>query len=110
MSKQKITPLDAVIILCVALMISALIWIAKSYTTLPEPPKDQCWYEVKYLHVSGKEITKRVYMTCEGFYPWYADPKRYKVTAMVLPFSDGNEVLIQGATDIMSVAKIKDDE
>lgn len=91
-------------------MISALIWIIKSYTSLPEPPKDQCVYEVKYLHVSGREITKRVYMTCEGFYPWYADPQRYKVPAMVLPFSDGNQVLIQGATDIFSVAKINEDE
>jgi len=109
-NNRKITPLDAVIILCVALMISALIWIVKSYTALPEPPKNQCWYEVKYLHVSGREITKRVYMTCQGFYPWFEDPQLYKVPTMVLPFSDGNEVIIQGATDILSVAKIKDDE
>jgi hypothetical protein len=110
MDKQKITALDAVIILVVAVCISCFIWIVMSYTALPEPPKDQCWYEIKYLHVSGREITKQVRMTCDGFYPWYADPQRYKVPVMVLPFSDGNEVLIQGATDIMSVAKIKDDE
>ncbi len=60
--------------------------------------------------MSGREVTKRVYMTCQGFYPWHEDPQRYKVPTMVLPFSDGNKVLIQGATDIMSVAKIKDDE
>lgn len=101
--------MDAVIILCVALMISALIWIVKSYTALPEPPKDQCWYEVKYLHVSGREITKRVYVTCEGFNHWYMS-ERYKVPVMVLPFSDGSQVLIQGATDILSIEKINQDE
>jgi len=102
--------LEFTVILCVAAVISGIIWGVKSYITIPEPPKDSCWYEIKYLHVSGREITKRVYMTCQGFYPWYEDPQRYKVPTMVLPFSDGNEVLIQGATDILSVAKIKDDE
>ena len=102
--------LELTVILCVALVIAGVIWGVKSYITIPEPPKDSCWYEIKYLHVSGWEITKRVYMTCQGFYPWFEDPQRYKVPTMVLPFSDGNEVLIQGATDIMSVAKIKDDE
>jgi hypothetical protein len=109
MDKRKITALDAAIILVVAVCISCLIWIVKSYTALPESPKAQCWYEIKYLHVSGREITKRVYMTCEGFHHWYMS-ERYKVPAMVLPFSDGNRVLIQGATDIMSVAKINGNE
>lgn len=75
-----------------------------------EPPKEHCTYEIKYLHMSGREVTKRVYMTCQGFHPWFEDPQRYKVPTMILPFSDGNEVLIQGATDIFSVAKIKDNE
>jgi len=110
MDKRKITALDAAIIIVVAACISCLIWIVGSYTEPPKPPENQCWYEIKYLHVSGREITKRVYMTCEGFHHWYTDPQRYKVPAMVLPFSDGNEVLIQGATDILSVAKIKSDE
>ena len=98
------------IIICFAIVIAAVIYGVKSYVALPEPPKDQCWYEIKYLHMSGREITKRVYMTCQGFYPWFGDSQRYKVPTMVIPFSDGNEVLIQGATDILSVAKIKDDE
>jgi hypothetical protein len=110
MSKREFTRLDFFTIVVVAICISALIWGVKSYIEISESPKDQCWYEIKYLHVSGREITKRVYMTCEGFYPWYADPQRYKVPAMVLPFSDGNQIVIQGATDILSVAKIKDYE
>ncbi len=97
-------------ILSVALICFGIYRICYLYTKLPEPPKDYCTYEIKYLHVSGLEITKRVYMTCEGFYVWFEDPQRYKVPTMVLPFSDGTEVLIQGATDIMSVEKIKDDE
>ncbi len=92
------------------MVVIGLFTAALKYKSIPEPTKDMCTYEIKYLHVSGREITKRVYMTCQGFYPWYEDPQRYKVPTMVLPFSDGNEVLIQGATDIMSVAKIKDDE
>jgi hypothetical protein len=110
MNKRKITALDAATIGIVAVCFSCLIWIVKSYAELPTPPKDQCWYEVKYLHVSGREITKRVYMTCEGFHSWHASPRRYKVPTMILPFSDGNKVLIQGATDILSVAKMKDNE
>jgi len=94
-----------------ALIVSvALAYLFCTYTALPEPPKEHCVYEIKYLHMSGREITKRVYMTCQGFYPWFEDPQLYKVPTMVLPFSDGNEVIIQGATDILSVAKIKDDE
>ena len=110
MDKRKITTIDAWFICIVAICLSCLVWIVKSYTALPEPPKDQCWYEIKYLHVSGRDIVKRVYMTCEGFYPWYADPQRYKVPAMVLPFSDGNKVSIQGATDILSVVKFEHNE
>jgi hypothetical protein len=102
MSNRKITTLDAAIILVVAVCISCLIWIVKSSIAIPEPPKNQCWYEIKYLHMSGHEVTKRVYMTCEGFHHWHMS-ERYKVPAMVLPFSDGNQVLIQGATDILSV-------
>jgi hypothetical protein len=60
--------------------------------------------------MSGREITKRVYMTCEGFRHWHTDSEYYKVPTMVLPFSDGNQIVIQGATDILSVTKIKDDE
>ena len=60
--------------------------------------------------MSGREITKWVYMTCQGFYPWFGDPQQYKVPTMVLPFSDGTKVEIQGATDILSVAKIKEHE
>lgn len=107
MDKPKMTKLDATIIAIVAICIVALIYVVKSYTALPEPPKDSCWYEIKYLHMSGREITKRVYMTCEGFQHWYASPRSME---MVLPFSDGTKVTIQGATDILSVAKIKDDE
>lgn len=106
MDKKKFTVADAFTIGIVALCIVALIWIVREYALLPEPTKEQCWYEIKYLHVSGREITKRVYMTCEGFYHWHFS-ERYKVPAMVVPFSDGNSVIIQGATDILSVAKIK---
>lgn len=109
MDKAKITKLEAMVIGIVTGFIVALVFLVKSYVYTPEPPKDQCWYEIKYLHVSGREITKRVYMTCEGFQHWHMS-ERYKVPAMVLPFSDGNEVLIQGATDIMSVEKIKEDD
>lgn len=110
MDKRKMTELDFAVIIVVALSIVYLIFLIKSQLALPEPPKDQCWYEIKYLHMSGREVTKRVYMTCQGFYPWFENPQRYKVPTMILPFSDGNEVLIQGATDILSVAKINDDE
>lgn len=110
MSKREFTRLDFFTIAVVAICISALIWGVKSYIEIPESPKDQCWYEIKYLHMSGREITKRVYMTCEGFHHWYTDSEYYKVPTMVLPFSDGNEVLIQGATDIFSVAKIETNE
>ena len=110
MDKRKITKLESVIIGIVAICIVALIYIIKSYVALPEPPEEYCVYEIKYLHMSGREITKRVYMTCEGFYPWLEDPQRYKVPTMILPFSDGTKVTIQGATDILSVAKIKEDE
>lgn len=110
MDKRKITKLDAVIIAIVAACIVVLIYVVKSYASPPEPPKEHCRYEIKYLHMSGREITKRVYMTCQGFHPWFEDPQRYKVPTMILPFSDGSEVLIQGATDILSVEKIKDNE
>ena len=89
------------------MVVIGLFTAALKYKSIPEPPKHMCTYEIKYLHVSGREITKRVYMTCQGFYHWYEDPQRYKVPTMVLPSSDGTEVLIQGATDIFSVAKIK---
>lgn len=59
--------------------------------------------------MSGREVTKRVNATCEGFYPWHWS-ERYKIPATILPFSDGTSITIQGATDILSVAKIKDDE
>lgn len=101
--------LELTVIVCVALVISGIIWGVKSYVAIPEPPKDSCWYEIKYLHVSGREITKRVYMTCEGFRRWHWS-ERYNVPAFLIMFSDGNEVIIQGATDIISVAKIKDDD
>lgn len=110
MSKREFTRLDFFTIAVVAICISALIWGVKSYIEIPESPKDQCWYEIKYLHMSGREITKRVYMTCEGFHHWHTDSEYYKVPTMVLPFSDGNQIVIQGATDILSVAKIKDNE
>ena len=77
------------------------------YKAIPEPPKNQCLYEIKYLHMSGREITKRVYMTCDGFHHWYESMSKI---AMTIPFSDGNSITIQGATDILSVEKIKDDE
>lgn len=97
-------------ILSVALICFGIYRICYLYTKLSEPPKEHCVYEIKYLHVSGREITKRVTATCEGFYRWFEDPQRYKVPTMVIPFSGGNKVLIQGATDILSVAKINDDE
>ncbi len=109
MSKRKLTTLDAVTIGIVAIAISGLIWLCKDYFVQPAQSKDQCWYEIKYLHVSGREITKRVYMTCEGFRRWHWS-ERYNVPAFLIMFSDGNEVIIQGATDILSVAKIKEDE
>lgn len=59
--------------------------------------------------MSGREITKRVYATCDGFHHWHWS-ERYKIPAMVLPFSDGTSITIQGATDILEVAKIKDNE
>lgn len=92
------------------IVLAAFAWLFCTYTAIPEPPKEHCVYEIKYLHMSGQEITKRVYMTCQGFYPWFEDPQRYKVPTMILPFSDGNKVTIQGATDILSVAKINYDE
>lgn len=110
MDKRKITELDFAIIIVVALSIVSFGFLVKSQVVTPEPPKEHCVYEIKYLHMSGREVTKRVYMTCQGFHPWFEDPQRYKVPTMILPFSDGNEVLIQGATDIFSVAKIKDNE
>lgn len=79
------------------------------YAALPEPPKNQCWYEIKYLHMSSREVTKRVNATCEGFYPWHWS-ERYKIPATILPFSDGTSITIQGATDILSVAKITENE
>lgn len=109
MNSQRITKLDAIIIAIVAVCILALVFLVKSYIATPETPKNQCWYEIKYLHVSGREITKRVYMTCEGFNHWHMS-QLCKVPAMVVPFSDGNKVLIQGATDILSVAKVEDNE
>jgi len=109
MSNRRITAIDAWFICIVAICISCLIWIVKSYVEPPQSPVDKCWYEIKYLHVSGREITKRVFMTCEGFHHWYMS-ERYKVPAMVLPFPDGSEVTIQGATDILSVVKFEHNE
>jgi hypothetical protein len=92
----------------VALIVSiAFAWIICSYVAIPEPPIDKCWYEIKYLHISGREITKRVFMTCEGFYHWEQSPRNM---SMVLPFPDGSKVTIQGATDILSVVKLNHNE
>lgn len=88
------------------IVLVALAYLFCTYIATPEPPKEHCLYEIKYLHMSGRKITKRVYMTCQGFYTWYYGRERYKVPTMVLRFSDGNEVIIQGATDVLSIAKI----
>ena len=93
-----------------ALLVSVgFAWIFCTYVAIPEQPKESCWYEIKYLHVSGREITKRVYATCGGFHHWYGR-ERYKIFAMVLPFSDSTSIKIQGATDILSDQKIKNHE
>ena len=107
MDRRKITTLDAIIIAIVAVCIVALVFLVKSYIAIPKSPKNSCWYEIKYLHMSGREITKRVYMTCEGFQHWHESMSKI---AMTIQFSDGNSITIQGATDILSVAKIKDNE
>lgn len=106
MNPKPLTKIDLITIAIVAVCISALIWMVYKYALMPEPSTEQCWYEVKYIHVSGRELTKKVYATCEGFHHWYESDK-YKIE-MSIPFVDGYTVSIQGATDILSVAKIKD--
>ena len=90
----------------VAICIAAFIYLVNAYIQTPPANPDQCWYEVKYIHISGRELTKKVYATCEGFHHWYESDK-YKIE-MSIPFVDGYTVSIQGATDIISVAKQKE--
>lgn len=57
---------DLVIIVIVAIMISVVISTVIDYSKIPD--EEYCWYDVKYLHVSGREITKPIYCSCRGFH------------------------------------------
>ncbi len=106
MRANKITTADLIIIVMVGMCISASIYVVYQYAILPEPKNDFCWYEIKYLHVSGQERTKKAYCDCQGFHHWYEGSK-YKIE-MEIPFANGESVKIQGATDILSVQKLKE--
>ena len=101
---KKITKLDLIVITAVVICISSFIYIVSAYTQMQPENTDQCWYEIEYLHMSGKVETTKEYCTCQGFHHWY-DGNKYKIE-MTIPFSDGRNVHIQGATDILSVKKI----
>jgi hypothetical protein len=106
MKKREITATDFGVILAVAISLSALIYLCWQYILLPVPKNEFCWYEIKYIHVSGQELTKKAYCDCDGFHHWHEGSK-YKIE-MEIPFVNGESVKIQGATDILSVQKVKE--
>lgn len=106
MTAKKMTKIDFITVGIVAICISALIYMVQQYVILPTPTNEFCWYEIKYLHVSGKELVKKAYCDCNGFHHWH-EGSRYKIE-MEVPFVNGESVKIQGATDILSVQKIKE--
>ena len=99
---KKITKYDIAVILIVAFCISCAIYFI--WEDFNNPQDEYCWYQIEYLHMSGKVETTKEYCTCQGFHHWY-DGNDYKIE-MTIPFADGHNVRIQGATDIFSVKKI----
>ncbi|NBW09821.1 MAG: hypothetical protein EBR82_17530 [Caulobacteraceae bacterium] len=63
-----------------------------------------CWYEVKYLHLSGQEKVKKVYMDCRGFRGWKPGYGA-EVPYMIIELKE-SEVELYGATDILSIKKL----
>jgi hypothetical protein len=100
-------PKQLAIIISVALMIGGCAELVRQYALLPEPTTEYCWYEVKYLHVSGKEITKPIMMDCNGFTEWVPGYSA-EVPYMRILFNKSEPVEIYGATDILSIAKKQD--
>lgn len=103
---RTMTKTDLTTVVTVAIIISALIYLIWQYVILPMPTDKFCWYEIKYMHMSGKELVKKAYCDCDGFHHWY-ESSQYKIE-MAIPFVNGESVKIQGATDILSVQKLKE--
>ena len=103
---QEMTKVDFMTVGIVGIILSASIWLFWQYVLLPTPSDEHCWYEIKYLHVSGQDRIKKVYCDCDGFNHWHQGSK-YKIE-MEVPFANGKSVKIQGATDILSVQKIEE--
>lgn len=104
MKKREITTADFGVILAVAISLSAFIYLCWSYLLLPNTSTEHCLYLVRYLHVSGREIDKKVSADCEGFQYGFVSDK-HKIE-MGIVFHSGYTLKIQGATDILSVQKL----
>ena len=99
---KKITKHDIAVIFFVAFCISSAIYFV--WKDFNKPQDEYCWYQIEYLHMSGKVETTKEYCTCQGFYPWY-DGNKYKIE-MTIPFAHGHAEQIQGATDTVRAKTI----
>lgn len=87
------------------LIVSLGAWVVIEREKTRSEPILSCWYEVKYLHLSGQEKVKKIYMDCRGFRGWKPGYGA-NVPYMIIELKE-SEQRLYGATDILSIKKIQ---